>query len=142
MNNAREQYGEIIDHPHHVSKKRKPMSQLNRAAQFAPFAALTGYDDLISESARETTEFVELDADQKELINRKLLLLIHHGNDIQATFVYYVQDDRKAGGHYVSETASLSSYDEYSHTILLSTGTQIDIDSISSINGGGSLLED
>lgn len=80
MSDARKEYADIIDREHHVSKKRQQMARLNRAAQFAPFAALTGYDDLIRESERETDEQLDLDEDSKAALNEKLVWLFHQDN--------------------------------------------------------------
>ena len=75
MSNARTEYGDIIDRPHHISEKHPQMSRINRAAQFAPFAALTGYDDLIRESARETETRQIPDENKIEEMNDKLVFL-------------------------------------------------------------------
>ena len=75
MSDGRTKYRDIIDHEHHVSQKRPQMSQLNRAAQFSPFAALTGYDSLVAESARVTDTRKDLTEDEIEALNAKLNLL-------------------------------------------------------------------
>ena len=74
--NARENYGDIIDLPHYVDPDRPQMPRRNRAAQFSPFAALTGYEEMIAEAARETGERVELDESEKELLGRRLQCLL------------------------------------------------------------------
>ena len=69
-------YEDIINLPHHVSSTRKPMTLYNRASQFAPFSALTGYDDEIEEIARLTDRKVELDEDSKKIINNKINFIV------------------------------------------------------------------
>ena len=69
MSNAERQYADIINLPHHVSKKRPQMNLIDRAASFAPFAALTGYDDAVKETARLTDTKLELDENTKEILN-------------------------------------------------------------------------
>lgn len=89
----------IFEREHHVSKKRQPMSRINRAAQFAPFAALTGYDDLVRESARETETQRFLDENIIEELNDKLVFLFHRSDTPEAAFNYFVRDAKKAGGN-------------------------------------------
>ena len=81
MSSGKEEYSDIFDRPHHVSTKRAPMSRLNRAAQFSPFAALTGYDDLVAESARVTDRKMELCDDDLALLNEQLAYLQSHINE-------------------------------------------------------------
>lgn len=124
-------YDDIIDLPHHVSQKHPRMSMLNRAAQFSPFASLTGYDAAIRESARLTERKIELDEDAKAEISEKLRYL----KDVEAeqplaTFTYFVPDARKDGGEYVSLTAQVKRLDEFSQMVLLMDGRSIPIDDI------------
>ena len=95
------EYDDIIDLPHHVSEKHPQMPLADRAAQFSPFAALTGYDAAIVETARPTDARRELSEEQKQIINRKLHDLQEH---IQfapcVTVVFFQPDARKAGGTY------------------------------------------
>ena len=132
MKDAREEYADIIDRRHHISKKRPRMSKESRAAQFAPFAALTGYDDLIEEAARITSEQAELDDSAKEDLDRKLAYMMSHP-DLAARFTIFVPDEKKAGGKYVTETGKLRSFDEFAHTVRLDTGAEIDLDMVSRI---------
>ena len=85
-NDARIQYGDIIDREHYVVPNHPQMSRLNRAAQFSPFAALTGYDDLIGEAARQTDEWAEPDESTKEEIGRRLNDLIHAKKELTAEY--------------------------------------------------------
>ena len=94
MNNNHK-YDEIIDHPHHVSSVHPQMSMINRAAQFSPFAALTGYDDQIAETARLTDRRIELtEAEEAEISNA--LGNLDKGDEVELT--YFVPDKKKAGG--------------------------------------------
>lgn len=134
MNDARKEYADIIDREHHVSKKRQPMARLNRAAQFAPFAALTGYDDLIRESERETEKALDLDEDSKSALNDKLVWLFHQDDPPEATFTIFVPDSKKAGGEYVPVTGTIERYDEFSQSITLEGGRVLFIEDISKID--------
>lgn len=133
MSDANNDYSDIINHQHHVSKKRPQMSRINRAAQFSPFAALTGYDDLITEASRLTNSQIELSDTQKEELDRKLAFLLRQGENCKAVFTYFLPDGKKLGGEYVSETGSITDYDELGHFITLDSGKTILIDSISEI---------
>lgn len=106
------------------------MSRLNRAAQFAPFAALTGYDDMIRESARYTELRTELDEDAKEMLNRVLVFLTHQMPSPQAIFTLFVPDAKKEGGAYITVTDRILRYDEYNRTLTLTGGRVIPIDSV------------
>lgn len=134
MNDARKEYADIIDREHHVSKKRQPMARLNRAAQFSPFAALTGYDDLIRESERETEEQLNLDEDSKVALNEKLVWLFHQDNPPKATFTVFVPDNKKSGGKYVTVIGTIAKYDEFSQSITLACGRVLHIEYISEID--------
>lgn len=136
MTDSRKEYADIINRPHHVSQKRLPMSRINRAAQFAPFAALTGYDDLIVESARLTDTQIELSETQKEEINYKLIFLLQQEDKSKAAFTYFLPDERKLGGKHVTDIGIIVRYDELGHFITLDSGKSIDIDSITEIKFG------
>lgn len=133
MNNAREEYCDIIDREHPISEKHPPMSRLNRAAQFAPFAALTGYDDLIRESERDTDARIELDESGIEELNRKLMWLFRQDDPPEASFTYFVPDSKKHGGAYKTATGRLLKYNQFSSSITLSSGEQLFIDDIRGI---------
>ncbi|MGN1024282.1 MAG: hypothetical protein ACI4OJ_12330 [Lachnospiraceae bacterium] len=91
------QYGDIIDLPHHESERHPHLPMELRAAQFAPFAALTGYGDAIRETARRTQKRPELDEDQKEELDRKLNELLA-AKDRSVRLTYFIPDERKEGG--------------------------------------------
>lgn len=105
-----EDYADIIDLPHHVSVGRKLISPEIRAAQFSPFAALTGYEAVIGEAARLTDEKATLDDTEKELIELNLRLALEKEDEILLT--YFVPDERKSGGRYESVTTFIESIDE------------------------------
>lgn len=126
MSSGKEEYSDIFDRPHHVSSKRVPMSRANRAAQFSPFAALTGYDDLVAESARVTDEKHELGEYELEQLNSRIYYLRDHlSEEPEASITYFQADERKDGGSYVSFTGSVKKIDEYSKSLVLSNGTTI-----------------
>lgn len=108
-------YDDIIDHPHHVSTVHPPMSLLDRAAQFSPFAALTGYDDAVRETARHVDRKIELDEDQKSAVDAAL----REAAGRTATVVYFVPDERKAGGRYETVTDAVRKVDAYTATLVM-----------------------
>ena len=101
-------YDDIIHLPHHVSQNHPQMPLRERAAQFAPFAALTGYEAAVGETARLTTERRDLDAQEAAELNRRLTDLAARLKDRpKVTIEYFVPDDRKAGGAYVTVTGRM-----------------------------------
>ena len=128
MNNR---YNEIINLPHHVSTTRPQMPLSDRAAQFAPFAALTGYDSAIKETGRLTDERIELDEEALAALDRKYQLLMDTLDDApEVTITYFQPDERKAGGQYVSATGTVKKVDTFGRRILLQDGTRIPLDSV------------
>lgn len=129
-------YDDIINLPHHVSASRPRMSALDRAAQFSPFAALTGYDDAVKETARLTDERVELDESSKVALNERLLMIQGQLDDQpQVSIIYFQPDDKKAGGTYITATGCVKKIDEYERTAAMKDGTKISIDDIIKIDG-------
>ena len=133
MPDSRIVYQDIFDHEHHVSAKHPQMPRLSRAAQFAPFAALTGYDDLIRESARETEALHSLDESEIEIINDTLVFLLRQEEAPEASFTCFVPDAKKAGGRYVTVTGRVSRYDAYENSITLESGDVIFVEDITQI---------
>ena len=128
MNNR---YDEIMELPHHVSTTRPQMPMSDRAAQFAPFAALTGYDSAIKETGRLTDERIELDEEALTALDRKYQLLMDTLDDApEVTIIYFQPDERKAGGQYVSATGTVKKIDTFGRRILLRDGTRIPLDSV------------
>ena len=112
------------------------MSNYDRAAQFAPFAALTGYDDAVKETARLTDKKVELDEYSKDALNERLNM-IQDAIDEQpeVSITYFLLDKKKSGGAYVTATDRVKKIDEYENIVLLQDGTKIPIDDIAEIVG-------
>ena len=128
------QYDDIIDLPHHVSERHPQMPMIDRAAQFSPFAALTGYDAAIVETARLTDVKRELSEEQKQEINRQLnALQARIKTDPTVTAVYFEADGRKAGGAYRTVTGSAKKVDAYLGVLELTDGTSIPFDDILSL---------
>lgn len=119
-------YDDIIHLPHHVSPKRSPMSLYDRAAQFSPFAALTGYDGVIAETGRLTQTEIELDEGGKALLDEKLQLIREHIHAQPRVMVTcFRPDGRKAGGEYVQICGHVKKIDEYQGALLLREGQVI-----------------
>lgn len=127
-------YDDIIDLPHHVSTTHHRMSMLERAAQFQPFRALTGYEDAVRETARLTDDWVELTEDEKSLLDAKLQKL---ADDIAshplATITWFQPDKKKTGGEYVTTTGQLKKIDDFEGVLILLGGERILIENIVSI---------
>lgn len=141
MVNNEEKYSDIFNMPHHVSQKHPQMSRLDRAAQFAPFAALTGHDDAIKETARLTDENVELDESAKLVINEKLRFVLELADkSCVVSVTYFVPDKVKQGGKFITKTGTLSRYDEYGHKLIFDDKSEIGVDSIIDISG--SIIDD
>lgn len=127
MNN----YNDIINLPHHESKKYKRMPTINRAAQFTPFAALTGYEDAIEETGRLTTERKEIDEYLKAEINDKLSFLAHSLETApKVSITYYVPDLRKEGGSYVTITGTVKKVNTERKMVILDDNKKINISDI------------
>ena len=122
-------YSDIINTERPQSPAHKPMSRLSRAAQFAPFAALTGYDDLIREAARETNEKIELFDEQKQKIGEDMGFLLEH-KDIFATFIVFIADEKKDGGSYNEFYGSVRSYDVEKDIVTLDSCVMFCVDDI------------
>lgn len=127
---------DIIYLPHYRSKKRKPMSIHDRAAQFGAFAALTGYEDAVEETARRTDCKMEIDETVKEEINYRLVYLSRgEFPSPRVSVTYFVEDEKKSGGKYVTDTGSVIKIDTVSGTIRLEDMREIPIDDIISVEG-------
>ena len=129
-----EDYSDIIHLPHPEPKNHPRMSMQNRAAQFAPFAALTGYEDVIQETGRLTDGFIELDEDDKERLNLKVAdLMARIEEHPSVTITYFIPDSRKAGGSYSTLSGRLKSIDEIQQALILEDGTGIPFNRIFNI---------
>ena len=127
-----EKYEDIINLPHHVSKKHPQMLLRDRAAQFSPFAALTGHKATINETARLTDEKQILSEDVIAKLNEQLNFIKENiSTNPIVTITYFVPDDRKSGGAYISNTGVVKKINEYNHTVILTDKTVIPIEQIS-----------
>lgn len=127
-------YSDIINLSRPVSKRPR-MSLEQRSAQFAPFAALTGYEGQVKETARLTNKKIEINEELKEILNKKIQLIqkkIKEQPQIEIT--YFIPDSKKEGGRYETVTNSVKKIDTYKNEIILIDGTTIAIDEIIDIN--------
>ena len=127
-------YEDIIELPHYVSKKHPQMSKEARAAQFAPFAALTGYGEAVKETARITDAKIELDEETKSIINEKLNII---DTNIKikplVTFTYFVPDKYKNGGSYETVTGNVRKIDVVNNIVIFTNKKAIKISDIVNI---------
>ena len=129
-------YDEIMGLPHHVSKTRPQMPMSDRAAQFAPFAALTGYDAAIKETGRLTDERIELDAEALTSLDMRYQLLMDALDEAPVvTITYFQPDERKAGGKYITATGTVKKVDDFERRITMQDGSKIPMDDVLSIDG-------
>ncbi len=129
-------YDDIINLPHHELTTRQRMPTANRAASFSPFAALTGYDEAVKETARLTSERIEIDDGAKEVLNEKLRIAVEKADEQpEITIVYFLPDKKKAGGAYITITAVIKRVDEYERLVVLTDKSTIPIDDIYDIEG-------
>lgn len=130
------QYEDIINLPHHVSPTRPQMPMSDRAAQFAPFAALTGYDAAIKETGRLTDEKIELDEEALTALDMKYQFLMDALDDApEVTITYFQPDERKAGGKYVSAVGVVRKVDDFERRITMQDGAKIQMYDVLSIDG-------
>ena len=130
-------YDDIINLPHHVSKVHPQMTMYQRAAQFAPFAALNGHNAAIRETARLTDSQIELDGEDNDILNRRLAILREHLKEMpEITVTFFLPDAKKSGGAYATCTGNLRVIDDYEQNLIMKDGKKIalhyvlDIDSI------------
>ncbi len=129
-------YDDIINLPRHTSKSRPHMSAHDRAAQFSPFAALTGYDSAITETGRLTDNKVELDEYSKADLNEKLSKINGQIDEQpQVSITYFRPDKKKAGGMYITATGVVKKINPYERTVVMQDATMIPMDDISAIDG-------
>ena len=129
-----ENYEDIINLPHHISKKHRPMPRGARAAQFAPFAALTGYESDVNEAARYTGKRREIGEYETERLNRRINEIRDgiHGNT-EVIITYFKPDEKKTGGEYLNIGGRVRKIDDYGRTLTLTSGALIPLDDISEI---------
>ena len=127
-------YDDIINLPHHVSSTRKPMTMYNRAAQFAPFAALTGYDDAIKETSRLTDKKIEISDELKNELNQKIKFISDNIKlKPKVTITYFVSDNKKSGGIYKTISGNVRRLDEVEKCLFFTNKLIIYFDDIISI---------
>lgn len=133
MNNSK--YDDIINLDYHKSQKRKPMDRYMRAAQFAPFSALSGYEEAICETGRETERRITLDENQKDEINYRLTYLLDFPDEkILSKITYFVCDNLKPGGKYVTIYDCIYKYDSIRKSVFTGNGIEIPVDDILSLD--------
>ena len=130
-----QRYDDILHLPRPISPTRRPMPPLERAAQFSPFAALTGYDAAIAESARVTQEKAELGEWELNELDEKLRRLLAAKDHPLITVTYFQPDSRKQGGAYVTVTERLKRIRLPERELVLMDGTVISLDAISALSG-------
>ena len=129
-------YDDMIGLPHPVSKFHPPMARIKRAAQFAPFDALAGFGAAIHEAGRETEEKKELSEDEIYMINTKLAVVQQHIKEQPNIAVtYFLPDDKKAGGRYVTVSDNVRKLDGMKCAIIMTNGTKIPIGDVQYIDG-------
>ena len=129
-------YDDIINLPHHVSTKRPQMSMQDRAAQFSPFAALTGYDAAVKEAARLTDSRTELSDDELSILNIKFQILLEHLREKpNVSFTYFKPDEKKSGGKYVTLRGIVKKADTFKRLVVMQDDTGIPMDDILDIEG-------
>ena len=124
-------YEDIVNFPPNISKKHPQPTMMDRAARFAPFAAITGYEEMVLEEARITEEHIDLDEGALSLPNEKLNMIQEFlDEEPEVTITYFEPDKRKSGGAYVSITGVVKRIDEYEHLVIMTDGKKILIDDI------------
>lgn len=126
-----DQYNDIIDLPHHISKKHKPLGRDSYAAQFSPFAALTGYDGIVSEAARTTDERTEMSETELDVLSAKIQFITKHIKEKpEITFTYFKKDEKKPGGSYLTKTGNIKQIDDVERLLHFTDGTKLPIDDV------------
>ena len=136
----RESYEDIVHLPHHVSVRHPQMPLWDRAAQFSPFAALTGHDEAIRETARLTEPLADLDEQQRDKLDKQLQMLRRETGktpcrEPEVKITYFQPDTVKDGGTYVSVRGNVKRVDEYRRQILFTDGTALPMETLFSIEG-------
>ncbi len=128
-----EKYEKIVGLPHKQSHSRKHMSLHDRAAQFAPFAALTGYEASIKEKSRQTAQRIALDEYEIEQLDHKLRIIAQHLGEMRLSITYFIPDALKSGGRYVTKLGRVKAIDEYKKAVIMEDKKAIPIEEIISI---------
>ncbi|MBO6209316.1 MAG: hypothetical protein J6N99_01380 [Schwartzia sp.] len=129
-------YDDMIGLGHHISKTHPPMARIKRAAQFASFDALTGFGAAIQEAGRETEEKLELSEDMIDMIDARLAVVQQHIKEQPNIAVtYFLPDDKKSGGRYVTVSGNVRMLDGIEHAIIMADRTKIPIEDVRYIEG-------
>ena len=124
-------YEDIVNLPPHISKKHPQPTMMDRAARFAPFAAITGYEEMVLEEARITEERIDLDEGTLSILNEKLNMIQEFiDEEPEVTITYFEPDKKKSGGAYVSVTGIVKRIDEYEHLVIMTDGKMIRVEDI------------
>ena len=127
-------YEDIVNIPRHISKVHPQATMADRAARFSPFAAISGYEDMVKEAARVTEERIDITDATKELLNEKMNMIIEFLDEQpEVTITYFEPDKKQDGGAYVSITGTVKRIDEYERIVLMSNDKKIRIDEIYAI---------
>lgn len=127
-------YDDIINFPHWNPKTHPRMSEYDRAAQFAPFAALTGYDAMVNETARQTDARIELDEEQMLALNQTLEMIVERiGEHPRVSVTWFKKDARKRGGAYQKTEGSIRDVELANRLVIFREGDRISMDDIASI---------
>ena len=126
-------YDDIIHLPHPTSAKHPRMPAAQRAAQFSPFAALTGYDAAVRETARLTDRKAELSEEAKAALDQKLRLAVEGRAEVRIT--YFKPDEKKAGGAHMTITGAVRKIDDFEQMITMRDGTRIPMGDVLSLEG-------
>ena len=128
-------YDDIINLPHYESKTHPRMSMHQRAAQFSPFAAVTGHDAAVKETERLTDKQIDLDERQKVELDEKLRIISEHlGQNPEVKITYFEPDQKKDGGAYITVSGFIKKIDVYEKKIVLQDGQKIEINQIYDIS--------
>ncbi len=131
-------YDRILRMEHPVSERHPRMSALERAAQFSPFAALTGYDAAIQETARQTARRIELDEAEKEQLDRRLQLVQSQlDGHPEITVTYFLPDEQKAGGQYRTVTGKIRKISGYEGVLVMEDGSRIPVNEVIGLEFNG-----
>ncbi len=127
-------YDDIIHLPHHVSKTHPHMPIADRAAQFSPFAALTGHHEAIKEAGRMTSQKISLDENAKSILDQKLQIILERPSQ-EITLTYFLPDPQKDGGAYIDYTGVIKKADTQKRLLIMEDHTAIPIDDIIDLRG-------
>lgn len=127
-------YDDIINLPRPTSARHPRMPMIDRAAQFSPFAALVGHGAAIEETARLTDQKMELTEDEQAVLDEKLRRLLKTGGE--GTFTYFLPDEKKKGGAYVTAAGQIKKFDPLEGKMTLTDGTMIPVEDIAEIESG------